>query len=64
MYDVRGRRIATLARGPVPDAVGETSLAWNRRTDRGERAPGGVYFVSVVARSAHVEFVKRVVVLP
>jgi hypothetical protein len=42
VFDLVGRRVATLHRGVLP--VGTTTLAWNGRRTDGSRAPGGIYF--------------------
>jgi hypothetical protein len=47
VYDVRGSRVATLVdgtRGP-----GSHSVAWDGRSDSGERAAGGVYYFRLSA---------------
>lgn len=41
VYDVAGRRVATLARGVV--AAGEHRVIWDGRTDQGGAAPSGSY---------------------
>lgn len=43
VYDVRGRRVVTLLDETRPE--GRHEAAWDGRTDAGERAPSGVYFV-------------------
>jgi len=47
VFDVRGRRVATLLDENRPRGVGQA--AWNGRDDRGVAAPAGVYFVRVEA---------------
>ena len=42
VYDVAGRRMATLANGVLP--AGRHELSWNGRSDDGSIAPAGVYF--------------------
>jgi hypothetical protein len=42
VYDVAGRRIATLANGVLP--AGHHELAWDGRAENGMIAPAGVYF--------------------
>jgi hypothetical protein len=42
IYDVAGRRVRTLASGPVRMA-GEHSLRWNGDDDGGRRVPAGIY---------------------
>jgi hypothetical protein len=44
VYDVSGRRVAVLLRGPL---AGEVRLSWDRRTSSGRPAPSGTYFVRV-----------------
>ena len=58
LYDLAGRRVATLARGP--QATGVVSLRWS---PRGAAGPG-IYFLRVTAPSAGVKLQKRVVVIP
>jgi hypothetical protein len=41
VYDLGGRRIATLQSGPL--AVGMHRLVWNGRSDAGAAAPSGIY---------------------
>jgi hypothetical protein len=43
VVDVRGRAVRTLAAGRF--AAGPHVRPWDGRTDRGDRAPAGVYFV-------------------
>jgi flagellar hook assembly protein FlgD len=50
VYDVRGRAVATLARGDAFPA-GESVLAWDGRTARGAVAPAGVYQLRAVTRT-------------
>jgi hypothetical protein len=45
VQDVAGRRVAVLADRALE--AGEHTLAWNGRTDSGQAAPTGVYFVVV-----------------
>ncbi|HYM81904.1 MAG TPA: FlgD immunoglobulin-like domain containing protein [Candidatus Limnocylindria bacterium] len=58
IYDVGGRRMATLHSGWM--AAGAHELAWNGRTAEGSEAPGGLYFYRVVS---HGEVVARKMVL-
>jgi hypothetical protein len=58
LYDVTGRRRATIARGSF--AAGHQTVRWNGRDDSGMEIPGGVYFLR--ARSAGIEHRVRVVV--
>ena len=43
VYDLAGRRVATLVEGPLPE--GPTSLDWDGRDDAGRALPSGVYLV-------------------
>ncbi len=47
IYDVTGRRMATLWDGP--QQAGEHELEWNGCNDRGDRLASGVYLLSFVA---------------
>jgi hypothetical protein len=47
IFDVAGRRIARLARGPMP--AGPHALSWSRRDEAGQRAPAGIYLVRLRA---------------
>jgi len=49
VFDVTGRRVATLLRGPVTG--GGRTLSWDRRSEEGRPAPPGVYFVRAGAGS-------------
>ena len=42
VFDLAGRRVRTLARGPAP--AGARALAWDGRDERGAGAPPGLYF--------------------
>ncbi|HEY2955276.1 MAG TPA: FlgD immunoglobulin-like domain containing protein [Candidatus Eisenbacteria bacterium] len=42
-YDVNGRAVRTLWSGGL--AAGLRSLEWDGRSDRGDRVPGGIYFI-------------------
>ena len=63
VFDVRGRRVATIAMGQY--APGSHRSAWNGRSDDGAQLTGGVYFVRFLARSVvsdrHLETVRKVV---
>ncbi|MBK7366526.1 MAG: S8 family serine peptidase [Candidatus Eisenbacteria bacterium] len=59
VYDVRGARVRTIARGLRP--AGVHALAWDGGTDAGGRAGAGVYFVQ--ARSGADVATHRIVVL-
>jgi len=43
LYDVAGRRIATLEKSTMPS--GEYAISWNGTDDRGRQVSSGVYFV-------------------
>jgi hypothetical protein len=43
LFDVRGRLVADLFHGLLPE--GDHRLSWNGRSSAGERAPSGLYFV-------------------
>jgi hypothetical protein len=45
VFDLAGRRVATLWDGPVP--AGRHGAVWNGRVDRGPRAPSGIYFITL-----------------
>jgi len=47
VYDLQGRLVASLHRGPA--AAGELEFTWDRRRDAGGLAPSGVYFYRAVA---------------
>jgi hypothetical protein len=47
VFDVLGRRVRTLRSGML--GAGEHRLVWDGQRDGGTRAPGGLYFVRVVA---------------
>jgi hypothetical protein len=65
LYDVSGRRVATLARGPVEAEAGVATVVWEVRGAGGRSglAPG-VYFVRAVAPSAGFRAERKVVVIP
>lgn len=42
-YDVNGRLVRTLWNGPME--AGVRTIAWDGRSDRGGRVPGGIYFI-------------------
>ncbi len=60
IYDITGRRVATLAAGPLATVVGRVSLAWDGRM-HGGHAAAGIYFVRVEAPSARFRAERRVV---
>lgn len=43
IFDLSGRRVATLAAGPMGE--GHHVLRWNAQDEQGRRAPAGLYFV-------------------
>ncbi len=57
VYDLEGRRVRLLGRGPL--AAGAHELSWDGGSDAGARARPGVYFVRV--RTADATLVRRVV---
>jgi len=59
IYDVRGARVRTLARGDI--AAGQRTFAWDRCNDVGRRVAAGVYFV--VARMQNLEVTRKTIVL-
>jgi hypothetical protein len=58
IYDVRGRRVATLASGIHADGT----FVWDGRDEAGERVGGGIYFVRLELRGETVT--RKVVFLP
>jgi hypothetical protein len=52
VHDLRGRRIATLADGPMP--AGEHALRWDGHTDGGKAAPSGAYLLRLSGESTLV----------
>jgi hypothetical protein len=50
VFDIAGRRVATVANGWLP--AGVHRLRWNGADDRGRVSGGGVYFVRVTAGAA------------
>ncbi len=60
IYDLGGRRVASLAAGE--QAAGTHALTWNARDDRGARVPGGLYFARF--ETAGLRRTDRVIVLP
>lgn len=59
VYDVNGRRVATLHRGAL--AAGVTELAWDGRADGGARLGSGIYFYR--ARATGWTATRRMVLL-
>jgi hypothetical protein len=47
IFDSNGRRVRGLLDNPLP--AGEREVRWDGRTERGTRAPAGVYWLRVVA---------------
>ena len=47
VFDAAGRRVRTVHAGTLP--AGSTRLHWDARTDAGHPAPGGVYFIRMMA---------------
>jgi hypothetical protein len=58
-YDVNGRLVRTLWNGEMD--AGVRTLTWDGRTDRGARAPGGIYFLRFDSGSQRS--VKRLAIL-
>jgi len=48
VFDVRGRRVATLSEGTRP--AGPSALAWDLRDGKGRDLPAGVYFLTLETR--------------
>jgi len=59
LFDLAGRRVATLFRGSA--AAGDHAARWNGRDAGGSRAANGVYFVRLNTGSG--ERVRRIVVM-
>ena len=60
VFDVQGRRIATLSSGPR--GAGRHMTQWDGRTDSGARAGGGIYLCRMTAGEFHAE--RRITLLP
>jgi len=60
IFDLGGRRVATLAAGDL--TAGRHTAFWNARNERGSRVPAGIYFASFTAPGLKQS--TRVVVLP
>jgi flagellar hook capping protein FlgD len=58
-YDVNGRLVRTLWDGDMD--AGIRAITWDGRTDRGDRAPGGIYFMRF--ESGNARAVKRLAIL-
>ncbi len=52
VFDLAGRRVATLFHGAAP--VGVTPLVWDRTRDRGARVGAGVYFIRATSARGEV----------
>ncbi len=63
LFDVHGRRIATLARGYVAPAGGAIALTWDAR-EAGASVPAGLYFVRALAPSARFRAERKLVIVP
>ena len=50
VYDVRGRRVAELWNGTLPQ--GEREFQWDGRTADGALAPSGIYFYRLTSQGA------------
>jgi flagellar hook assembly protein FlgD len=48
LYDLRGRRVALLHRGPL-DGAGPHGFSWDGRDDEGRGVASGVYLARAVA---------------
>lgn len=59
VHDLAGRRVATLQRGAL--AAGVHPFAWDGRTDRGETARDGVYFIRL--RCGGTEVARKTVLM-
>ncbi len=51
IFDLSGRRVASLVRGALP--AGQHTQEWNLRTDQGERVRAGLYFARLDAGPFH-----------
>ena len=60
LYDVAGRRVSVLARGP--SAAGVRTIAWDGKDEHGARAPAGIYFLRL--RTGERTWRERVVRIP
>ena len=49
IYDVAGRHVRNLLRGPL--TPGKQSVQWNGKDDRGGEVASGVYFYRLTAKS-------------
>jgi flagellar hook assembly protein FlgD len=61
VYDIQGRRIATVFQGTL--GAGDHRTAWDGTADTGGPAPSGVYFVRLV-RDGGIARTARVVRIP
>ena len=63
LYNVAGRRVATLARGPVDATGGVATITWAMGSgSSGQKLAPGIYFVRAVAPSAGFRAERKVVV--
>jgi flagellar hook assembly protein FlgD len=51
VFDLMGRQVRTLARGPM--TAGSQRRVWDGRRTDGSDAPAGVYFVRLVTPGGH-----------
>jgi flagellar hook assembly protein FlgD len=58
-YDMNGRLVRTLFSGTME--AGVRPISWDGRSERGEKAPGGIYFIRL--ESANRISVKKLVIL-
>jgi hypothetical protein len=64
VFDVGGRRVATLASGYVAPRAGLIRLEWPLGGRAGDGVNSGLYFVRAVAPSARFRMERKVVVMP
>jgi hypothetical protein len=62
VFDVRGRRVATLLKGG--EISGQGALAWDGRDDGGRRVPPGAYFVRLRSEDGRVSRTVKLLRLP
>ncbi len=63
LFDIHGRRVATLAHGPVAPRTGVVSLTWSFAAKGGDGLAPGIYFVRAAAPSAGYQDERKVVVI-